>query len=188
MSDERREACFDHLSPEDPARTTIFAVSLTQSPDTWLRRFRDGVDAVPSRLGLVVAGVSARSASATGGSTSWEFPPTESVSVASVEDPGDLTALGIKINTFLEQWERAGEPDDDRRLVLCFESVTVLLQYADLERVFRFLHVLIGRLRESGVEAHFHLDPTTQDEHTVATLSSLFDGSESHPPESRAQP
>lgn len=181
MDDDRTAACLEQLRPTQPADTTVLAVTLTDTPDAWLRRFRAQTDALPARIGLVVVGGHARSTSAIGGTDGWHLPPTESISVTSIDDPGDLTALGIKINEFVEQWSAGGDTGTGR-LNLCFESLTVLLQYADLERVFRFLHVLVARLRETGVDAHFHIDPSTQDEQTLVTLASLFDDVEGELP------
>lgn len=175
LDDARTEACVAHLSPDETAETTLLAISLTQSPDAWLRAFRQETDALPSRVGLVVSDVPARSAAAVDDGAGWQLPPAESVSVTTVDDPGDLTALGIKVNEFVEQWAAEGRAGDDRRLVVCFDSLTVLLQYAALDRTFRFLHVLVGQLRRHGAAAHFHLDPSTQDDRTVSTLASLFD-------------
>lgn len=175
MDDDQTARCIDQLTPNRPAETAVLAVTLTDSPDSWLRRYRQRSDALPSRIGLIVAGGHARSTSAVGGSDGWRLPPTESISVTMVDDPGDLTAIGIKINEFLEQWDLEANTADDPRLKVCFDSLTVLLQYADVERVFRFLHVLSSRLAEENVQAHFHLDPSTQDEQTLKLLGSLFD-------------
>jgi hypothetical protein len=48
--------------------------------------------------------------------------------------------------------------------------------YADVETVFRFLHVLTGRLDGVNAVGLFTIDPTTHDEQTVNTLKQLFDG------------
>ena len=84
-----------------------------------------------------------------------------------VEEPADLTGLGITISERLTDWS----PDS----LLIFESLTVLLEYVDLKRVFRFLHVLVNRVKATGAVAHYHLDPGEHDDRTVATLTSLFD-------------
>jgi len=39
----------------------------------------------------------------------------------------------------------------------------------DLNRAFRFLHLLTRRLSLAGAIAHFHLDPETCDEKTIET-------------------
>jgi len=89
-----------------------------------------------------------------------------------VNSPGDMTGVGIGVS---EQLRRFGE-DDTERIRLAFYSLSTLLMYSEIETVFRFLHVLTGRI--DGVEASglFTIDPTTHEEETVNTLKQLFDG------------
>lgn len=84
------------------------------------------------------------------------------------EEPEDLTGLGIAISERLTDWQH------DESLLI-FESLTVLLGHVDLKRLFRFLHVLVNRVKATGATAHYHLDPSAHDDRTVATLTSLFD-------------
>jgi hypothetical protein len=65
--------------------------------------------------------------------------------------------------------------ESDEPGLLCFHSLTTLLQYADPQRTFRFVHTLGSRARSCGVIAHYHLDPAAHDAPTVATLEPLFD-------------
>ncbi len=48
--------------------------------------------------------------------------------------------------------------------------------YAELETVFRFVHVLAGRIDSIDGIGFFVIDPTTHDESTVNTLKQLFNG------------
>ena len=84
-----------------------------------------------------------------------------------VSAPGDLTGLGIAIQTVLDEWTGA--------IGLCFDSLTSLLQYVDLETAYEFLHVLIVGLNARDVNAHFHIDPDAHRDQTVHALSSLMD-------------
>jgi len=88
-----------------------------------------------------------------------------------VNSPGDLTGLGIGAS---EQLRRFVE-EDTERVRVAFHSLSTLLMYSDIETVFRFMHVLIGRL--DGIEGLglFTIDPTTHDEGTVNTLKQIFD-------------
>jgi hypothetical protein len=96
-------------------------------------------------------------------------PPAEHYHVQRLTDPADLTGLGMTLSDVLGEWAAAGD------VTLCFDSLSILMQYADTERVFRFLHVLTNRLTELGASAHFHLDPAAHDERTVAQLAQAFD-------------
>jgi hypothetical protein len=85
-----------------------------------------------------------------------------------VGEPADLTGLGITVSEQLTNWEQ-------EESLLMFESLTTLLDHVELKRLFRFLHVLVNRVRATGSTAHYHLDPTAHDDRTIATLTSLFD-------------
>jgi len=89
-----------------------------------------------------------------------------------VNSPGDMTGVGIGVS---EQLRRFAEEDTERTRV-AFHSLSTLLMYSEVETVFRFLHVLTGRI--DGVDAIglFTIDPMTHDAETVNTLKQLFDG------------
>lgn len=84
-----------------------------------------------------------------------------------LSDPGDLTGMGIAVTECLDSL-----PSGVR---VCFDSLTVLLQYVDVERAFRFLHVFSRYLADADGSLHVHLDPAAGDPETVATLAPLFD-------------
>ena len=89
-----------------------------------------------------------------------------------VSSPADLTGIGIGVS---EQLRRFAHSDVERTRV-AFYSLSTLLMYADLETVFRFLHVLTGRVDSIDGIGVFAIDPTTHDESTINTLKQLFDG------------
>lgn len=89
-----------------------------------------------------------------------------------VSSPADLTGIGIGVS---EQLRRFAEADVERTR-MAFYSLSTLLMYAELETVFRFLHVLTGRVDSIGGVGAFAIDPTTHEESTVNTLKQLFDG------------
>jgi len=63
--------------------------------------------------------------------------------------------------------------------------------YADLQTVFRFLHVFTGRIQSVDGLGVFCIDSTSHDDQAMNTLTQLFDGvirmSEDEPPEVRLQ-
>lgn len=89
--------------------------------------------------------------------------------VEAIGNPADLTALGIRVSQYLEQWA-----ETTTQIVVCIDSLTVLLHYVELERVYRFLHVLSGRLRSVEARAYL-LAPDAHDAQTVAVLQTLMD-------------
>lgn len=92
-----------------------------------------------------------------------------SVAVKRVPDQRDLVRLGLLINTELDVPEE-GEPP-----TICFHHLDNLLARAELEQVFRFLHILQGRVAQAGARAHYHLDPTYVSDSELSILDQLFD-------------
>ncbi|WP_416838364.1 hypothetical protein [Haloferax sp. DFSO52] len=106
--------------------------------------------------------------------------------VEQVNSPADLTGLGMKATKHLARWESNAETDFDLESkstlqsevttpIVVFDSLTILLQYASVQSVFKFLHTLTTRI--SNVDGHgvFFLDPVTQDDKTVHTFAAVFD-------------
>jgi hypothetical protein len=150
-------ACGSLLDPYTPDETHYVCVTFDDSPQDQLDHWRDHVGHLPRTTSIVVASQSR-------GET--ESMP-ESVSVRHVPDASDIPRLGIVISDELE-----ADPDN---VVCCFDNLTALLQYADLQRVYRFVHTLNGRLGSIGGVAHYHMDPAAHDEQTISTLRPLFD-------------
>jgi hypothetical protein len=164
LSDGKKRVC---PSLHDNDEVNLLVVSLAGTPDrildTWGR-----YGGLPENVGVVTADET-RSAAASSGSGSIQGPDGSTVSTTTVSGPGDLTGIGIKISQCLSAWR-----DNDATTVLCFDSLTTLLQYADLQRVFRFLHMLTRQVRDVGGLAYFHIDPGAHDERTISTVENLF--------------
>lgn len=84
-------------------------------------------------------------------------------------DPGDLTGIGIGLTEFMREYHHA-----DRDAVVGLHSLSTMLMYADLRRVFQFLHVITGRISNSGFTGGFVLDDATTGEDT-SILRQPFD-------------
>ena len=161
------EACIDLLTPRDPDDENVLWVTYTRSPDACMQDWLDHAGGRPRNMQFVSVGETTRSAAA---SVGGDAAPNTGDTVETLSSPGDLTGLGIKLSEILKAWKGS-----DARTVACFDSLTALLQYADLQTAYKFLHVLTGRFDAAGVTAHFHLDPDACDQQTVSTLTSLFD-------------
>ncbi|KAB1187468.1 MULTISPECIES: hypothetical protein [Haloferax] len=95
----------------------------------------------------------------------------DGVEVMNVATPSDLRRIGILVTKVLTKWS-----DEDVPITVCVRSLSNLLDaVGDPQRVFRFLHILHGRVRAAGARAHFHMDPARHDEQTARTFYSLFD-------------
>lgn len=168
MSDAGEDACIDLLQPVAPEAENMLWVSYTKPPDAQLQRWRAHSDTQPDNLGIVSVEESTRSVSAA--SPAPQEPLPGSGPVETVSNPNDLTGLGITITEYLTGWD-----DNDNRTVVCFDSLTALLQYVELETAFEFLHVLTGRLTALDAFAHFHMDPGAHERQTIEIIATLVD-------------
>lgn len=163
---EHDDECCGRLFDASGDPDAVLHVTLVQPPVLRLRRWREYTTADPSER----VGVAGFRASGGAGTDRTPVPGgTAPARVSWSSQPPALTRIWVAVNGFLEDWAADG------RVVICFHSLTVLLQYADLERVFRFCHTLASRVRESGAAAHYHLDPAAVDDRTAKTLRQLFD-------------
>ena len=158
-TEDGRVACADLLDHPNTETGAVVFVTLTQSPDARIEVLRRHASRLPSRVGVICADEHRRG----------DTGSRKGVAVRSVENPGDLARLGVAIGDALTDWTAA------HPTTVCFHSITALLQFAELPRVFRFLYTLAGRVGSTGNRAHYHLDPDAHDQQTIATLSPLFD-------------
>lgn len=140
----------------------LLVVSFMLSPEEWVDQWVDRVGSLPEDLVVV-----ATSDAFNQPGEDEDLP--EAVTVEYLSSPGDLTGIGMVISKYLERWH-----EHDRGMAVCFDSLTTLLQYAESRSVYRFLHLITTRLSGADAHAHFHLDPGTQDDQTVSTITSTF--------------
>jgi len=169
---ERTDAdyCLAAENAAPPAESNVLSVTLNESADAVAERWIRCVGRLPGQLAVITVGDTNRGAAATDGGGGPSGPSGYDMSTAVVSSPGDLTGLGIKLSQCLSAWD-----DHDDETTVRFDSLTTLLQFADLKRSFRFIHVLTGRISSAGAVGYFHLDPGAHDEQTLATLRGLFD-------------
>ena len=94
----------------------------------------------------------------------------DSVDTIEINNPNDITRLGILVSGTLDDWA-----DHDATTVVCYDSVNVLLEYKDVQSTFRFFHVFLGTLESADAIAHFHADPLAGTPQKINTLKPLFD-------------
>ena len=165
LSGDADGACAELMCPADPSSQNVLWVAYAGSPDAQLDRFRETTTQQPTNVGIVSVEDSTRSVAASNGDGGFGAGPVDTVS-----NPNDLTGVGISITEFLRRWM-----DNDARTVVCFDSLTAMLQYADVETAYEFLHVVVSRVYATDAVAHFHMDPGAHDRRTVAQVSSLMD-------------
>ncbi len=86
--------------------------------------------------------------------------------------PVDMTGIGIKLSEFLQAFGNRGI----ERNRIMVHSLSTLLMYADLQTLFRFLHVFTGRVQSVDGLGLFSVDSTAHDDQSLNTLKQLFDG------------
>lgn len=162
-------ACTDLVSGGQPAAENVLLVCLQQPLDQRLEVLRRHGGDLPAEITVVTAGDGLRSTDSTRGGEDAIAASGSTVRTTIVSGPGELSGLGHTIGEMISSW------DDGTQNRMCFHSITALLQYADLSRVFRVLHVLTRHVDTVDGVAHYHIDPTAHDAQTLATIETLFD-------------
>jgi hypothetical protein len=162
------QACGEFLSVDRPSQENVLAVILSDSPDDWLDKWERTVGPErPAKTSFVTANEQTRSVAATGNASS-ALPGNMTIHTTS--SPSDLTGLGMRISEQLSDWQA-----DNNQIVVDFDSLTTLLEYGDKQNVFKFMHVLKGRVDAADAIAHYHMDPTAHSTEEVNTFKSLMD-------------
>lgn len=87
-------------------------------------------------------------------------------------DPGDLTGIGIGVTEFMRQFH---EDPDVRGVEVGLHNLSTMLMYADLRRVYQFLHVLVARIGAADFRGTFVIDESPESQR-LNTLAQPFDG------------
>jgi len=161
LSEEKETTCLDLQAAGPPERLNVLRISYSGAPEELVTQWRDQHGELPARMGLVTVGDQPGHHR-----NGADLPDPIFVTTA---NPNDITGLGMRLNNYLN------DHDDDSQLVACLDSMTEMLQFADLQPVFKFLHMFAGQLRDADAVAHFHLDPGAHDDQTVSRLKPLFD-------------
>lgn len=169
LHDHDVDVCLDLLTVAEPDDENVLAVSFEETATAKSRRWSEGIGTPPSELAVVEVSPSDSTESAESisdrGSEAGAPPTTRHVSEAD-----GLASLAETISEQLAKWKAS-----NTQTVVCFQSLTPLLEQNDLRQVFRFLHLLLRRLESVDAVAHFHLDPDAVDEQALYTLLPLFD-------------
>ncbi|AUV80728.1 hypothetical protein C2R22_02875 [Salinigranum rubrum] len=165
MDSRTLETGFSLLTGGHSGRSRVLWITLLNTPREVVDIWDDHCPARPDRLQVVLVG---------DGLSVADTVPGPHVGVHTVDDPADLTTLGVRVLNALSAVE-ADDEDEAVDVCLRFDSLTPLSQYVSREGLGQFLHVLTTRLADAGVRSHFHLDPMAHDSQTVHALGSIFD-------------
>lgn len=156
---ETGPVCYDLVTNGNPASTRVLTLSYRDTASEIVEGWRESVGQLPAELVVIEARQH--------GSNPDDLP--EEVTVLT-EDPGDLTWFGVHTSEHLTRWHDA--PED---IGICIDSLTSMLQYAELEKVYRFLHIFTGRVETVNGRAHHHLDPRAHERQEIHTIKQLCD-------------
>lgn len=85
-----------------------------------------------------------------------------------VSGPMDLTGMGVRASQFLDEFRAKG-----LKVRLCVNSLSTLLMYSSLQAVFRFLHVLAGRVSIVGALGAYLVEEGMHEARALSTLKQL---------------
>ncbi len=91
----------------------------------------------------------------------------DSTNVKHVNGPADLTGMGVWSGRLLEEFR-------ERPVRLCIDSLSTLLMYSPLQVIFRFVHLLNGKIIANGGLSVGTADEGMHDEKTMAALRQLY--------------
>lgn len=161
---ERATICRAFYEQFDSPQSVV--VSYDQTIEDWLTAHHE----TPlTDMAFVSVGEAVRSTTATTPTDTPAPPLPMEPHLRGVSDATDLTDLGLTITAQLREFAETGE-----EIVLCFDSLSTLIETVSMQCAFHFLHILTTLTRAREVTAHYHYDPTipTQD---LETLRPLFD-------------
>ncbi|ERH06408.1 MAG: response regulator containing CheY-like receiver, AAA-type ATPase, and DNA-binding domain protein [Halonotius sp. J07HN4] len=95
---------------------------------------------------------------------------TDTVEVVNINNPNDVTRLGILSTKTLDDWQPL-----DGEVAVSLDPLDVLFRYKSVEGTFRFLHIFLGKLSAGGAVSSFFVNPSASNPQDVNTLKPLFD-------------
>lgn len=173
LHDHDTGSCEDLLSITDSADENVLAITFEETAADKARRWDERFDSPPNKFAVVDVPFADPSDSVTTTTDNQDKPADPTIHT--VSDATDLVSLGQTISRQLSDWEFT-----NGQTVVCFQSLTPLIDAVELRQLFRFLHVLCHRLKTAGAVSHFHLDPEAIDERTIYTLIPIFDAVVAH--------
>lgn len=168
FSPDEDTICGKLLDVASGARTRAVLVACARSPESLLSVWDEHVDTNTVERAVVNVDMLTRSASADADASAVATGPGDDIRLVTIDDPDDLVDIGAAI-------ERALDDPAADDTVLCFHSLTDLIQHRDTRSMFTFLESLTGTVERAGATAHYHMDPTVHDPETIRTIEGLFD-------------
>lgn len=156
--------CSEHIDAVGGDEANVLAVTFSPDAgrlDSWLPS-----PGPASSAAVISVGDVARSSAEVASSPAGRAAPA----IDTVDDPDDLVAVEEKIAEWLDAWEREGDA-----AIVCFDSVTTLLDRFGRSRTVGFLQAVTERTKAAAAGAHFHLDAESYEGDFAESASTLFD-------------
>ena len=157
--------CHIRFPAVEPVEIDLIRVVYNQSPRSVLTSYRDESTPLPGNVGLLVADDQADP-----GSTDATIRIIDNTTIKmTTVSPTDLTGLGIQFTQLLTDVAETGN-----QTVVCFDSITALLQFVDFDSAYKYLSTMTSQLRTKNIVSYFHLSPSAHDQIAHSRLKQLF--------------
>ncbi len=97
----------------------------------------------------------------------------ENENIKLVSGPEDLTAIGVKISQFIDEFCIRKKI---QKIQLHINSLSTLLMYSNVQIIFRLLHVLTGRIKMANALGIYVVDSGIHSEQIIASIKQLCNG------------
>lgn len=94
----------------------------------------------------------------------------ENADIKTVSSPADLTSIGVRIGQFIDEFSKS-----HLKIQIHINSLSTILMYSNIQTIFRFLHILTGRIKTAEALGIFVIDSGMHDQQTIVTLEQLCD-------------
>lgn len=166
LSNKEENICFSLLTPSSPFAENLLIISYNQTIKSFVDTWKEKKSSLPDETKMIKMDEKIDEKDI----KNSDLKDNRLNYSKMVNNPKDLQGLGIKINDVLSKWKENG-----KQTVVCFNSLSVLLEYTDRDTAVNFLKVILDSFRKNDVIAHFHIDPNRHSEKTINTLEELFD-------------
>ncbi len=161
--------CTDFLSLCPPQNANIWCLGITLSAAEREWYWKSRVGDLPNKFKILSAGP-LQSDDEPQPDENLHTHGADEITCDHLTDPSNLTQIGINLTSTLSDWEAT-----QNQTMICIHSISSLLQYVPLNRVFQFLHKITLEVDQTNAVAHYHMDPSAHEPETIGKLRQLFD-------------
>ena len=159
--------CSSQDARKHDARRDLLGVTEATDRNILLIQYR-AMD--PDRLAAIAEDAQRVKVITVGCSQSVPNAVSDTVEVVNINNPNDVTRLGILSTKTLDDWQAL-----DGGIAVSLDPLDVLFRYKSVEGTFRFLHIFLGKLSAGGAVSSFFVNPSASSPQDVNTLKPLFD-------------